>query len=301
MASMFAICSSLQTIPLFNTASVTIMASMFASCSSLKTVPALSTAATTGITAYQSMFNVCTSLQTVSLTAASGATSSGGYTNMFGSCPSLSRINTTGFKFTFNVGACKLSASALQSIFTGLGSNVSAQTITITNNFGVDSAVSITGNATAASGNIVTSNTTGVVIGQMLTGSGSGLTAGLAAVSTIASSTIGYSNHGLPNGTIVSFSSLGTTTGITANTPYYVVNTTTNTFQVSLTNGGSAITLGGTASTCVTKFANYVTSFVTNTSITVSPPMVGSVFGVTFTTRVLDSSQALLKGWTVTY
>lgn len=49
--------------------------------------------------------------------------------------------------------------------------------------------------------------------------------------------------HGLENGQVVKFTTITTTTGITANTDYYVVGKTTDTFQVSATSGGSALAL----------------------------------------------------------
>lgn len=53
--------------------------------------------------------------------------------------------------------------------------------------------------------------------------------------------------HGLVNGNAVTFSRISTGTfpsGIAANTVYYLVNKTTDTFQISLTSGGAAIDLG---------------------------------------------------------
>jgi len=58
-----------------------------------------------------------------------------------------------------------------------------------------------------------------------------------------AGDTVTLNNHGFPNGTIVSFTSITSTTGISTNTPYYVISATTNTFQLSLTLGGPAIAL----------------------------------------------------------
>ena len=55
--------------------------------------------------------------------------------------------------------------------------------------------------------------------------------------------TVTLSNHGFPNGTIVSFTSITSTTGISINTSYYVISSTTNTFQLSSTLGGSALAL----------------------------------------------------------
>jgi len=49
--------------------------------------------------------------------------------------------------------------------------------------------------------------------------------------------------HGFVNGDTVRFSSITTTTGISINTTYYVINKTDNTFKVALTSTGSPISL----------------------------------------------------------
>jgi hypothetical protein len=64
-------------------------------------------------------------------------TSSANYSNMFQNCPSLSQIKVTGIKFTSSVTACKLSAAALNEIYTNLAT-VTSQTITVTNNHGTN-------------------------------------------------------------------------------------------------------------------------------------------------------------------
>lgn len=60
--------------------------------------------------------------------------------------------------------------------------------------------------------------------------------------------TITSLSHGFSNGDIVTYYSNGGTAigGLTNGNEYYVVNSTTDTFQVSLTSGGSAINLTGT-------------------------------------------------------
>lgn len=55
--------------------------------------------------------------------------------------------------------------------------------------------------------------------------------------------TVTLNSHGLSNGTPVSFTSITSTTEITANTVYYVIGATTNTFQLASTVGGSALAL----------------------------------------------------------
>lgn len=50
-------------------------------------------------------------------------------------------------------------------------------------------------------------------------------------------------SHGRNNNEIVEFDTITTTTGISINTPYYVVNEMENSFQLSLTLGGAVIAL----------------------------------------------------------
>jgi len=66
---------------------------------------------------------------------------------------------------------------------------------------------------------------------------------------TTADEKITLASHGLSNGTLIRFTSLGTITGPTANTVnYYVINATTNDFQVSTSVGGSVQAFGGSDS-----------------------------------------------------
>jgi len=51
------------------------------------------------------------------------------------------------------------------------------------------------------------------------------------------------SNHGYANTDVISFANITTTTGITVDTPYYVINANTSYFKLSNTSGGSAVTL----------------------------------------------------------
>ena len=132
MSSMFNNCSSLQTVPLFNTAAVTNMNSMFNNCLSLQTVPLFNTAAVTNMS---NMFNNCNSLAAVPALVTTAVTSSGNFNTIFGACNSLSRIQAKDFNFTFSVASCKLSATALNEIYTNLPVAV-GQTITVTGNYG---------------------------------------------------------------------------------------------------------------------------------------------------------------------
>ena len=132
MGSMFNSCSSLATVPLFNTATVTTMSNMFNNCFSLAAVPLFNTAAVTNMF---NMFNSCSSLATVPALVTTAVTSSSVFSGMFINCNSLARIQAEDFRFTFSVASCKLSAAALDEIYTNLPVVV-AQTITVTGNYG---------------------------------------------------------------------------------------------------------------------------------------------------------------------
>ena len=108
MNSMFNNCYTLTFVPLFNTAAVTNMSNMFQNCYALTSVPALVTTA---------------------------VTSSANFNAMFTGCTSLARIQAKDFKYTFSVVNCKLSAAALNEIYTNLPT-VTGQTITVTGNYG---------------------------------------------------------------------------------------------------------------------------------------------------------------------
>lgn len=70
-------------------------------------------------------------------------------------------------------------------------------------------------------------------------------------ISSVSGTTINATAHGFSNGNRGVFTNTGGSlyTGVSLNTPYYVVGVTTNTFGVSLTNGGSAISLSGGSGT----------------------------------------------------
>ena len=74
----------------------------------------------------------------------------------------------------------------------------------------------------------------------------------------VADNKVTLATHGLVDGDKVIFTALGTATGISTGVTYYVINKTTNDFQLSLTLGGSVIditgadTTGGTMDSIVT-------------------------------------------------
>ncbi|MFE6866015.1 DUF5309 family protein [Kitasatospora sp. NPDC057692] len=67
--------------------------------------------------------------------------------------------------------------------------------------------------------------------------------------------TVTINAHGLANGDQVILDTIATTTGVSADTVYYVVSSTTNTFKLAATKGGAAIDLVGDGTANVTKSA----------------------------------------------
>jgi hypothetical protein len=66
---------------------------------------------------------------------------------------------------------------------------------------------------------------------------------GVAFTATNATERINKTSHGLANGTCVMLKAVGTLpTGLSEGVLYFVINQTTNDFQLSLTSGGSAVT-----------------------------------------------------------
>jgi len=66
---------------------------------------------------------------------------------------------------------------------------------------------------------------------------------------TIASDIITKASNGLANGDVIQFTSLGTVTGISLATDYYIVGVSGNDFSVAVSLGGSVINLTGANTT----------------------------------------------------
>jgi surface protein len=295
MSGMFNGCSSLQTVPLFDTSNVLSMSFMFNGCNSLQTVPLF---VTTSVFDMRFMFQNCFSLQKLPLLNTTAVTS-GNFSNTLSGTPRLYIGTLNGTRFTISYGNCSLAKDKLEDIFDNLGTIGAAfQSITITFNWGAPTPVSLSGTRTVGSTTITMANTTGIVTGMQVTGTGSPLTTARAVTLQDTGDTVTLNSHGLQDDDEVSFATIVTTTGIVINTIYYVVNSTTNTFQVASTIGGSPLPLTTNGSGTI-RYRTEVVSIVPNTSVTVSRPMTSSGTA-TLAYRELRTGTALLKGWTVT-
>jgi hypothetical protein len=86
--------------------------------------------------------------------------------------------------------------------------------------------------------------------------------ASLACTFTDSGDLVTKSAHGLSNGDVVVFQTIVTTTGLSAFVRYYVISSTTNTFQISATYGGSAVVLTSDGSGTYKSILEYDLKFV---------------------------------------
>jgi surface protein len=292
--NMFQDCFALTSIPLFNTASVVNIGSAF-SGSAIRTIPAFNFASVSG--AATAVFERCYNLVSVPTISLNAVTD---FTNMFATSHSLAAMNFTNIRYTVSFAACNLSKEALETIFTNLGTAAAGatRTLTLTNNWGAPTPVSLTGTPAAGSTTITMANTTGLSAGMQVTGTNTSLTTGRAVTFTDAGDLVNLTAHGLSNGDEVSFSTITTTTGIVINTIYFVVNAAADNFQVSSTLGGAALPLTTNGSGTV-KYNSTIVSIVPNTSVTMSRPMAGGS-AQTLAFRLLQTYRAVLKGFAIT-
>jgi hypothetical protein len=216
---------------------------------------------------------------------------------MFNIVYNLATINAYNFKFSFSITACKLSQAAIETVFQNLFSTT-GQTITVGSgtNWGAPAVISLSGTTTSGSTTVLMSSTTGLATGMEIAGTGISSSVAVTIQGT-PTNTVTLTAHGIPNGTLISFATIVTTTGITTYTPYYVVNATTNTFQISLTSGGAPITMTNTGSGTIL-YGTTITAITPNVSVTLSIPARASG-AITTTSALLHRSYATLRGWTV--
>jgi acetylglutamate kinase len=208
----------------------------------------------------------------------------------------ISRFDMINLNATITFASQKLSKIELERIFLNLRRRTVSTTITISGNYGVDTAVSKTScGTTNLSKTITQANTSNLAIGMRVTGTG--FDAAIAVTFQDSGDTVTLNSHGLNNGTKVSFATIVTTTGILTNTVYFVINATTNTFQLAATLNGAILPLTTNGSGTM-RYPSYITAITPNTSITVSAP--AFVTGTnTLAFRVLDTFHAIGQGWTV--
>lgn len=144
-----------------------------------------------------------------------------------------------------------------------------------------------------------TNNTTGFSAGMFFCNGPASASNPTRSVTLGTDSTVTFSSHGFTAGQVVAFSIVtGPTAQVLTGTKYFVVNPTTNTFQISLTEGGSPVsfTTAGTGS------LNYVVKIVSidsTTSMTISVPYIGTSKQASCVVTDLDVTNLIVKNVTL--
>jgi hypothetical protein len=219
------------------------------------------------------------------------------FTNCFNNMTRVVSALCYGARFSISFASMSMAKAAIELIFTNLGIAYpgATRTVTVTGNPGNDTVISRSAGTTAGSSTITQANTASLVAGMLV--SGPGISEAVNVTFQETGDMVTKAGHGLANGTVVSFPAITTTTGIAAYTIYYVVNQTTDTFQVSDTVGGSPINLTNDGSGTLL-YPAFIQSIVTNTSITLTAPA-SATATVTAVHSLLDTSKATLKGWSI--
>lgn len=123
-------CPSLEYVPPIDTSLGTNFNSMFSNCYGLAVAPMLNTSIGTN---FNSMFGNCIALQTVPFLDLSAATAT---SSMFSSCVSLSSATLKTPANHLSYTSSRLSAAALNDIYTNLKPGVTGMTINVTGNYG---------------------------------------------------------------------------------------------------------------------------------------------------------------------
>lgn len=317
IVSTFQNCASLETVPNFDTTKVTNIQAMFAGCQELKS-EGLPTYNFSNVTSASTVFQNCNNLVSVPSFNFNKATT---VTSMFQNASSLVSIpafnfsnvtavatsfangansmgvtNLTGIKFSVDYTNCLMNKTNLELMFTNLGTAATTQTVTITSNPGADTAIAKTGTWTTGSKNVTITVAGSVVTGMYMYGAIAGINCSFTDAGDIVTVTGGSALAPIA-GTVVAFPSITSTTGISINTLYYVINPSGATFQVALTPGGSAIALT-TNGTGTVRYALTVTNVVGTTITLDNYPMTpGTSSPLTF--RYLNTNLATFKNWTV--
>ncbi len=192
---------------------------------------------------------------------------------------------------------CSLSATEINRIMDLMIRPVTiGQIATFSGNQAFDAALSKNINTTLNSATVTCFNTLGLSAGMEC--QALGVSKDRAVTLQDAGNTVTRAGHGLVNGNRISFSSITGTTGLSTYIIYYVVNATTDTFQVSLIAGGTALTLTTDGTGTILAIPTIV-SIVANVSITFNLPCTATATSVAATFNVFKRETLVLKGWSL--
>lgn len=116
---------------------------------------------------------------------------------------------------------------------------------------------------------------------------------------TSSSGVIVKTSHNMPNGTEVSFRSLTGLSGIVVNRRYFVVNATTDSFQVSETEGGAIVPIIGSGSCIYSAFPKVEEIGTTWIRVTFQNENTSPTTSTTTTYSMYKKDLAIHKGWAI--
>jgi hypothetical protein len=267
--------------------------SLIAGCHNLRELPysAMTTTAQTSNVVFTDAYSI-KELPPINLNLGAGS-----ILTSFNNLYECERIRVTGFTNSFAIQHSKLNATRINEVIENLAKPASNRSLTITGAFGAINNPIFTSTHTTTSGSTVITapDTSNLTLGMQVVGTG--ISTARSVTFQDSGDTVTLTAHGIPNGKRVSFSAITSTTGITTYVMYFVVNATTDTFQLSLTQGGSAIALTTNGSGTML-YQSLITAINPNTSVTVDVP--ASASGSTsLSYREIFSQIAVMKNWTV--
>jgi hypothetical protein len=319
-------CSALPSLNAFDSSNVLNFNGTFANMNNLKAIPAINTSKGTnflsfaigcfslnrfdstlnmanGVSSGSQIFENCRSLSSIPALNMSNMTT----TFNFNGCNALGRIDAFGMRFNTTVNGDNLGNAALETLFLNLGTAATTQTVTITNNPGVNSpfaAINIA-NCNSTQGtptiSLTTGNTSTLATGMVLTtiAGGGWLTQSVTVTNGVAN--IAATQNGMQVDQIVSFqATVGST--ILANTYYQVrsISGDGNGFEIKAYNSGpSGAAIVPTAGATVTLNRIPTISSLTGNTVTMNMNASGTTSTQTITFRRLNTRLASLKNWTV--
>jgi len=152
---MFANCYNVKKLPDINSTTITNSSSMLTTCYSLTdasnilvkgtlvsafegcyTLQKIAPIDCTGVTSLQQTFNNCNLLEEIELTNCDSIAGTNCTYYTFNQCLLLRKLTAQGLKVTFSVANCSLDATALNELFTSLGTPATTQIVTVKGNPG---------------------------------------------------------------------------------------------------------------------------------------------------------------------
>ena len=312
-------CSALPSLNFFDSSNCTNFQGTFANMTALKEIPEINTSKGTTFASF-AILNTSLRKLPSTLNTSNGTATGSQFLQGCNTIPYVGNIDVGRFITTLDVSGCtsltwcdmanitvpvtfandRLDKDALENIFiNGLTTQATAKAITISNNPGADTAVSVPSCNYSQAGTVVTlttGTTSALSVGMYCTTGAGIITIGCTFSAGVTK--IACTQHQMDVGDKISFT---TTVGnITAWTVYYITNVSAdgNGFNISATLGGAEITPSTTGGNTVNRMP-YIVS-LTSTTITMSSAFASTNSAQTLIFRKLNTRLASLKNWTIT-